>query len=182
MEVILLENKLIVRRLIAGIFLILFAILVMSESLKMANVSSLLGGNSERAIMVAAGSGMILSIFAGITGVIYSATCKIHPNKIIEYVIVIVDIFIIFFVSTNQYASYYKDLIIFQFAFALFIVIGAPYKNGYKGMPFKKSNKKSPAAGVNTTRQQLNDLKEMLDDGTITQKEYDAKRKKILDI
>lgn len=57
MEVILLENKLIVRRLIAGIFLILFAILVMSESLKMANVSSLLGGNSERAIMVAAGSG-----------------------------------------------------------------------------------------------------------------------------
>lgn len=30
---------------------------------------------------------------------------------------------------------------------------------------------KSPTAGVNTTRQQLNDLKEILDDWTITQDE-----------
>lgn len=176
------ENKLIVRRLIAGIFLILLAILVMSESLKMANVSSLLGGHSERVIMTASGEGVILSIFACITGVIYSATCKIHPNKIIECVIVIVDIIIILLVSTSPYLSYYKDLIFFQFAFALFIAIGAPHKNGYKGMPFKKSNMKSKKAGVNATKQQLNDLKEMLDDGTITQDEYDAKRKKILGI
>lgn len=222
------ENKLIVRRLIAGILLVLLAILVMSEALKMANVGSLLGAHYRRAITTAASSGMVLSIFAGITGVIYSATCKIRPNKIIEYLIVIVDIIIIFFVSTNQYDSYFKDLTIFQVAFVILMAIGAPYKKGYKDMPFKKLNDKtsnspdtstvSNSSDTNSTsnspdistvpnssntnstsnsadtstasnssdviliKKRLNELKELLDDGTITQAEYDAKRKKILGI
>ena len=46
-------------------------------------------------------------------------------------------------------------------------------------MPFRNKNENSLKFN---TEKQLNELKEMLDDGTITQEEYDAKRKKILGI
>ena len=46
--------------------------------------------------------------------------------------IVIINIIVIFLVSDNQYASYFKDLLIFQFIFAILWVIGVPYKKGYK--------------------------------------------------
>lgn len=68
-----------------------------------------------------------------------TATCKIRPIKAVEWMIVIIDIIVIFLVSDNQYASYFKDLLIFQFIFAILWVIGVPYKKGYKYMPLAAS-------------------------------------------
>ena len=172
-------NKLIVRRLVSGILLILFSIVVFSESAQMLNLASSLGTHYSQIISAAAGSGILLALAAGITGIIFTATCKIRPIKAVEWVIVIIDVIVTFLVSTNQYADYFKDLIIFQIIFAILLIIGAPYKKGYKDMPFRNKNENSLKF---TTEKQLNELKEMLDDGTITQEEYDAKRKKILGI
>jgi len=172
-------NKLIVRRLVSGILLILFSIVVFSESAQMLNLASSLGAHYSQIISAAAGSGILLALAAGISGIIFTATCKIRPIKAVEWLIAIVDIIVIFLVSDNQYASYFKDLLIFQFVFVILLVIGVPYKKGYKDMPFRNKNEKSLKF---TTEKQLNELKEMLDDGTITQEEYDAKRKKILGI
>ena len=68
-----------------------------------------------------------------------TATCKIRPIKAVEWMIVIIDIIVIFLVSDNQYASYFKDLLIFQFIFAILWVIGVPYKKGYKDIPWAAS-------------------------------------------
>ena len=173
MEVILLENKLIVRRLVSGILLILFSIVVFSESAQMLNISSSLGAHYSQIISTAAGSGFLLALAEGITGIIFTATCKMRPIKVVEFLIAIV------LVRDNQYANYFKDLLIFQFIFLILYLIGAPLKKGYKNMPFRNKNENSLKF---TTEKKLNELKEMLDDGTITQEEYDAKRKKILGI
>lgn len=76
--------------------------------------------------------------------------------------IIIIDI-IMFFVSLNQYVNYFKDLIIFYFS--LFIVIGTSNKNDNKPK--------------GTTENQLNELTEMLNKGTIIQDEYDTKQNEI---
>lgn len=179
MEVILLENKLIVRRLVSGILLILFSIVVFSESAQMLNISSSLGAHYSQIISTAAGSGFLLALAEGITGIIFTATCKMRPIKVVEFLIAIVDAIVIVLVRDNQYANYFKDLLIFQFIFLILYLIGAPLKKGYKNMPFRNKNENCLKF---TTEKKLNELKEMLDDGTITQEEYDAKRKKILGI
>ncbi|NUF99153.1 SHOCT domain-containing protein [Lactobacillus mellis] len=220
------KNKLIVRRLIAGILLILFAFLVMSESFDLYNLGANLNNNTK--IMAASGSGMLLAFAAGVSGAIYAATCKIRPIKGIEWTILIINCLIIGLVRTNQYIGYFKDMWFFQFGFLVLLALASPYKKGYKDMPFKKLNDKtsnspdtstvSNSSDTNSTsnspdistvpnssntnstsnsadtstasnssdviliKKHLNELKELLDDGTITQAEYDAKRKKILGI
>ena len=117
MEVTLLENKLIVRRLVSGILLILFSIVVFSESYQMLNLASSLGAHYSQVISAAAGSGFLLALAEGITGIIFTATCKMRPIKVVEFLIAIVDAIVIVLVRDNQYANYFKDLLIFQFIF-----------------------------------------------------------------
>lgn len=193
------ENKLIVRRLIAGILLILFAFLVMTESFDLYNIGASFNNNTK--LIAASGSGMLLAFAAGVSGVIYAATCKIRPIKGIELTMFIINCSVLGLVKTNQYIGYFKDMGLFELIFLILLALASPYKKGYKDMPFKKFNDKAPngsdtsaaskSSDINTvpnssdvtlTKKELSELKELLNDGTITQEEYDAKRKKILGI
>lgn len=169
------ENKLIVRRLVSGILLILFALLAFAAS----NMDAFLRMATNVDISAIIGAYRILAIAAMAIGIFFCASCKMRPRKIVEYSIAIIGILIFALVPFTEGYSVSAYLEIFHWAFIIILAVGVPFKNGYRGMPYQNKNENSLKL---STEKQLNDLKELLDDGTITQEEYDEKRKKILGI
>lgn len=169
------NNKLIVRRLVSGILLIVLAVLSFVVSNMNANLSLI----THEDISALIGVYRILAIFSLAVGVFFCASCKMRPKKWVEYTISILAIILFILIPTTEYYSSSAYLMIFQWAFLIIMIVGLPTKKGFKDMPFQKKNENNLKT---TTEKQLSDLKELLDDGTITQEEYEAKRKKILGI
>ncbi|KRM91464.1 SHOCT domain-containing protein [Liquorilactobacillus cacaonum] len=188
-------DKLIIRRLIAGILLFVFAIIAWQESYRVVAYAGTL--YIPKSAQGAGGTGLILSILAGIIGIIYSVTCNKRPLKWLEWAICIVAIIITLLASTES-TKYYPDLNLFRWSFIILVALGLPLKKGFKNMPFEeKINNNSSYATtkppVNNTSESissekksnlndLRDLKKLLDDGIITNEEFDAKKKQILNL
>ena len=167
------ENKLIVRRLVSGILLIVLAVLSFVCSNLNANLEMLTGQDIDALV----GVYRLIAIYSLVVGIFFCASCKRRPKKWIEYTIAAITIVLFILIPSTQHYSTSAYLIIFQWALIIIVAAGLPTKKGFKDMPFQNKNENSLK---NATEKQLNELKEMLDDGTITQDEYDAKRKKII--
>lgn len=195
-------NKIIIRRLIAGILLFVFAIITWQESYRVAAYAGTL--YIPKSAQGAGGTGLILAILAGIIGVIYAVTCNKRPIKWLEWSICIVAIVITLLAATEN-TKYYPDLNLFRWSFIILVALGLPLKKGFKDMPFEEkkdtrnveentNNNSSSITGkplINSTKEaikseknsdlnDLRDLKNLLDEGIITQDDFDTKKKQIL--
>ena len=85
--------------------------------------------------------------------------------------------------SQNEITSY-VTWIFFIISVAC-LLIGIPWsKNGYKTMPYQTKNsvKKNTQKDSSDYMEQIAKLKKLLDDNAITQEEYDAKKKQLLNL
>ncbi|MDN7145307.1 SHOCT domain-containing protein [Liquorilactobacillus mali] len=183
------ENKIIVRRLVAGILLMLLAVVIYSETNEISRISALSSSNEFNAVV---GAGYILAIFAAIIGVFFSVTCKTRPKKWIEYSLSAFAIILMLLISLTDNLYLFKDLGLFRWGFIILVALGLPSKNGFKNMPFvsKKeavtidqpinNNDEIKSAPVKDTSSELRELKKLFEDDVITQEEFDAKKKQIL--
>lgn len=167
-------NKIIVQRLVSGILLIFLSILVMKESIKLLYLEDTILKIKE--LETAAVWGVVLSIFIGITGILYSATCKEWPKRDLDIRMFLINITTIFSVSSNQNVRYFKDLIIFQIFFLIFSVLGMSYRKRTNNS-LSKNKKVNKSKGAR--EKQLKELTEMLNDRNIAQNEFDTKQKNI---
>ncbi|MFT8558216.1 SHOCT domain-containing protein [Liquorilactobacillus hordei] len=195
-------DKLIIRRLIAGILLFVFAIIAWQESYRVAAYAGTL--YIPKSAQGAGGTGLILAILAGIIGVIYAVTCNKRPVKWLEWAICIVAIIITLLAATEN-TKYYPDLNLFRWSFIILVILGLPLKKGFKDMPFEEKkdaknieeNTNNNSSNViteplvnntndpirpekNSDINDLRDLKKLLDEGIITQDDFDTKKKQIL--
>lgn len=168
-------NKLIVRRLVSGILLMILALLAFICS----NMNAILRLMTNQDISALVGVYRLIAIYSLAIGIFFCASCKQRPTKWVEYTITTTSVIMFAFIPLTQGYDISSYLMIFQWALLFIVALGLPSKKGFKDMPFRNKNENSLKF---TTEKQLNELKEMLDDGTITQEEYDAKRKKILGI
>lgn len=191
-----LENKLIVRRLISGILVLICALIAIYDStfyLGSSNYDYLAKYAGKEAANISMMTGMAFVVFAIyliIVGVVFISTSKRRPKKIIEYGIVIAWFgvtFIMGVISYRQFPGLLKNILTLSF---IALVIGLPFKHGYKNMPFVGEDNRLPEKEVKTSGSimstsegnQLIELKKLMDDGIITQEEFNAKKKKILGI
>lgn len=146
------ENKLIVRRLVAGVLLIVAALWAFYDT----NVFGRLlvfykGTNMEVTVQSEEGLVVMSGILGMIVGIIYVSTSKRRPVKWLEYTITGVAIV---FLLISQSAvdliaggivSSIRWLVFFRWLVFLFIAVGLPFKNGYKDMPFVSKKNTSVA-------------------------------------
>ena len=98
--------------------------------------------------------------------------------------------------------SYYPDFNIWRWSFIILVCLGLPSNHGFKDMPFQSKNKEekptinglhssmdsqksknditSNETENNSDLDDLRSLKKLLDDGIITQDDFDTKKKQIL--
>ncbi|MFT8493533.1 MAG: SHOCT domain-containing protein [Liquorilactobacillus nagelii] len=179
------ENKIIVRRLIAGILLILMSIYCIYESNQLNRVGS-------TNLSTSAGAGYVIGAYSFIVGVIFIATCKTRPVEWFEYTIVGIGVILLIAVTVSAPQKYFVDLKFFSLGLIIFMALGLPFKNGFNGMPFTskiENDDSENAKDINSSKRYISDdsaklreLKQLLDDGIITQAEFDAKKKQILGI
>lgn len=137
------------------------------------------------------GAGLMIAIASAIIGIIFAVTCKQRPIKWVEYSISIISI-IIFLIAISQNTKFYGDLVAFQWGFFILVCLGLPFRKGFKGMPFKTRDESEPApeqeavasnsnsSNDSSNIEKLRDLKKLLDDGIITQEDFDKKKKELL--
>ncbi|MFT8361452.1 MAG: SHOCT domain-containing protein [Liquorilactobacillus satsumensis] len=189
------ENKIIIRRLIAGILLIMMAAFCVYEAFTVINFGQ--EYNIQKMIS-AGGGGIVIGIFAFIVGLIFIVTSKTRPIKTVEYSISVLGVVIFIFTGLINRGRFFIDLPYFRWGLLLLMSLGLPFKNGFKDMPFiseseakkktvpvKQPVKKTVVQAVkepskNEDLSQLVELKKLLDSGVITKKDFDAKKKQIL--
>lgn len=197
------ENKLIVRRLIAGILLLLSSIIELAESVRVAEYGEKFDtSNFTSQYTSQAGIGLIAGAIAFIIALVFIVTCKMRPRKWVEISLAIA-IAISFLFATIVPTNYFTDLPIFKWANLFFICLGLPWsKKGFKGMPYVSKAEKTMVEENNATEEsdtihrekavsneprinvpdEIAKYKKLLDDGTITQDEFEAKKKQLLNL
>lgn len=194
------ENRVIVRRLVAGILLIILALYTFYRSYVFSTVpekynaimdtelKNEMNGNSNALFVFGI---LILTI-----GIIFSLTSNKRPHKWIENSLALAFVLISMacgILAGGVVAPISKQLSVLAF---FLVILGLTWsKKGFKGMPFIKKGeavveaKTNPAVPTEVSNKQatikgssteLRELKKLLDDGILTQEEFDAKKKKIL--
>lgn len=140
------ENKLIVRRLVAGVLLIVAALWAFYDT----NVFGRLlvfykGTNMEVTVQSEEGLVVMSGILGMIVGIIYVSTSKRRPVKWLEYTIT--GVAIVFLLISQSAVDLIAGGIVssIRWLVFLFIAVGLPFKNGYKDMPFVSKKKTSVA-------------------------------------
>lgn len=140
------ENKLIVRRLVAGVLLIVAALWAFYDT----NVFGRLlvfykGTNMEVTVQSEEGLVVMSGILGMIVGIIYVSTSKRRPVKWLEYTIT--GVAIVFLLISQSAVDLIAGGIVssIRWLVFLFIAVGLPFKNGYKDMPFVSKKNTSVA-------------------------------------
>ncbi|EJE99197.1 SHOCT domain-containing protein [Liquorilactobacillus mali] len=180
------ENKLIPRRLIAGIILLLLSIFEMVESYHVSAYGQMINNDSYNG---EGGLGMIIGAIAFIVALVFIFTSKSRPKKWVEITLAV---FIVLGVVFNQMITdnTFIDLPFFGWINVVISCFAFPWsKKGYKGMPYiskdEKNEQKSvePAAQTSSTvADEIVKYKQLADNGIITQEEFEAKKKQLLNI
>lgn len=180
------ENKLIPRRLIAGIILLLLSIFELVESYHVSAYGQMINNdvyNSE------GGLGMIIGAIAFVVALVFIFTSKSRPKKWVEITLAI---FIVLGIVFNQLItnSTFIDLPFFGWINVIISCFAFPWsRKGYKDMPYISKNEKNEQKLAESTTQvsptdadEIGKYKKLLDDGAITQEEFEAKKKQLLNI
>lgn len=180
------ENKLIPRRLIAGIILLLLSIFELVESYHVSAYGQMINNISYKS---EGGVGLISGSIIFVVSLIFIFTSKSRPKKWVETVLgLLAAISCIIIIITDP--KLYVDLILYGWANVVIACIALPWsKKGYKGMPYISKNEKNEQKLAESTTQvsptdadEIGKYKKLLDDGAITQEEFEAKKKQLLNI
>ncbi|CAD7483784.1 hypothetical protein [Lacticaseibacillus paracasei] len=140
------ENKLIVRRLVAGVLLIVAALWAFYDT----NVFGRLlvfykGTNMEVTVQSEEGLVVMSGILGMIVGIIYVSTSKRRPVKWLEYTIT--GVAIVFLLISQSAVDLIAGGIVSSIRWLVFLLIavGLPFKNGYKDMSFVSKKNTSVA-------------------------------------
>lgn len=191
-------NKLIVRRLVAGVLLIVTALWAFYDTTVFGRLLAFYRGtNMEMVVQSEEGLVIMSGILGLIVGIVYVSTSKRRPVKWLEYTIT--GVAIVFLLLSQTVVDLLTGGIVsaIRWPVFLFIVVGLPLKNGYKDMPFASKKASSitdvvsdhgPAetgSNKNDKTNMIDDadlrkLKKLLDDGIISEQEFNAKKKQLL--
>ncbi|MFT8866141.1 MAG: SHOCT domain-containing protein [Lacticaseibacillus paracasei] len=192
------KNKLIVRRLVAGVLLIVTALWAFYDTAVFGRLLAFYRGtNMEMVVQSEEGLVIMSGILGLIVGIVYISTSKRRPVKWLEYTITGVAIVFLLLSQTAVDLLAGGIVSVIRWLIFLFVGVGLPLKNGYKDMPFasKKassitdvvsdhdlaetgSNKNDKTNMIDDT--DLRKLKKLLDDGIISEQEFNAKKKQLL--
>lgn len=183
------KKELILRRLIAGIALILVA----AYTIYLGITYSSMGVQSGYGELTSLGGDLaILGSGNLIAGIILVSTSYMFPKKWIDYIVIALSCFS----GTLCLVEFPQSEFTNGFHWALLIIcivsllVAIPWsKNGYPNMPYQSTSSNSPQMKTknNTNNsydytEEIAKLKNLLDDNAITQEEYDAKKKQLLDL
>ncbi|AVI94071.1 putative permease [Oenococcus oeni] len=186
------ENKLIVRRLVAGILLLLASFRGFYISYSVFHAEKQFSIVTQEKMQTFAEYSLTIAVVSFIVSIIFLITCKRRPEKMIEYsitgvVLLVFIVTVIYVIGITAYtAGFLSTLNVLMLALT---ALGLPGKKGFKGMPFitQEETEKPIQKSENTVKaenkndlQQLVELKKLLDSGVITKKEFEAKKKQIL--
>lgn len=186
------KNKLIVRRLVAGILLLVMAIVSFYEATSIMKdaeeLQSVVDSSTMARIQGAGGVMVMMGLWGIVIGIIYTATCKIRPRKWLEWTIIGVDL-VVFFLTATEVDLISTGLVsIIRWVVFILVAVGAPLKYGYTDMPWATKAdraKQTPPTSTpltDNTAEQITKLKSLLDSGALTQDEFDAKKKQLLNL
>ncbi|MHA5168174.1 SHOCT domain-containing protein [Oenococcus oeni] len=186
------ENKLIVRRLIAGILLLLASFRGFYISYSVFHAEKQFSFVTQEKMQTFAEYVLTVAIVSFIISIIFLITCKRKPEKMIEYSItgMVLLVFLITAIYAIGITAYTAGILsTFNILMLFLTALGLPGKKGFKGMPFitqeeaakpiQKSESTAKAENKNDL-QQLIELKKLLDSGVISQEDFDTKKKQIL--
>ncbi|MCD7137248.1 SHOCT domain-containing protein [Limosilactobacillus balticus] len=182
------QKELISRRLIAGVILALFALYT-----GYIGIQWCVAGTQEEGLesMVSIGGDLvILAAINLIVGITFAATSYMFPKKWLDITLValafLADLVCLIEFPQSEFsnATNWEMLIIC----VVLVVLAMPWSTkGYHNMPYNGKitvNTEANSAVINNTDsfEQIAKLKSLLDDGAITQEEYDAKKKQLLNL
>lgn len=191
------ENRLIVRRLIAGIILLILSIFELIESYHVAIFGQVVKNNEFNS---EAGVGLIIGTITFVVSLVFIFTSKTRPKKWLETTLAIMTALGFLSVMITSHNDF-PDLPVFAWSNLVITCIAFPWsKKGYKGMSYVSKTEKTTVEENNTTEEnntapreravsnelrinvpdEISKYKKLLDDGTITQEEFDAKKKQLL--
>lgn len=172
------ENKLIVRRLIAGIILLIVSIFELIESYHAAAFGQAIKNNEFNS---EGGVGLIVGVIAFVVSLVFIFTSKSRPKKWVETTLAIVIALGFLSVLITSHKDF-PDLPVFAWINLIIACIAFPWsKKGYKGMPYVTKNEqtisKDKLNSSTSTADEIAKYKKLADDGTITQEEFETKKK-----
>lgn len=185
-------NKLIVRRLVAGILLlgtsawsIFNSFQDVENVITIEKAEEIVGHNQDiTPIWNNIFASWMLIVIAIAIGIIYIVFSNKRPIKWLEYSMISIAIIGLVVFTVIEPSENYG-----QYIFIVLVALGAPLKKGFKGMPFATqeeaekptpNQKKAVKTEDSGNLQELVELKKLLDSGVITKKDFDAKKKHIL--
>lgn len=177
------ENKLIIRRLIAGIILLILSVFELIESYHVATFGQAIRNNEFNS---EGGVGLIIGAIAFIVALVFIFTSKSHPKKWAEIALAIVIALGFLSVMITSHKDF-SDLPVFAWLNLIIACIAFPWsKKGYKGMPYVSKNEqtitKEKLDSSNDVADEIAKYKKLADNGTITQEEFEAKKKQLLNL
>lgn len=177
-----------VRRVIVGALQLLLAFFIYDEAESASRLYAF--ANSDSGSMAAA-SGIMLAAACAVTGLIFIITNK--QNKRWIYWTISIITAVMFLISLTSASSYFKDLTVFAWAYIILSAIGVfrfgkqkPTNESGSDVPAEpdesENNKNGQQSSSSDSSDELRNLKKLLDEGVITQDEFDAKKKQLLGI
>ncbi|MCC4342839.1 hypothetical protein GIX77_08915 [Lactobacillus reuteri] len=178
------QKTIILKRLITGIILLLVGLWVGYIGISFSSM----GVTYDYPMAVSYGGDEIILASANlIIGITFISTCYMFPKKWLDYILVGLGV-ILYSICLTEFSqneiTSYVTWIFFIISVAC-LLIGIPWsKNGYKTMPYQTKNsvKKNTQKDSSDYMEQIAKLKKLLDDNAITQEEYDAKKKQLLNL
>lgn len=196
-------ERMIVRRLVAGIGLIVWALYSFYRSYTFSSFankySTALGRKITDSMIKNSNALIIFSVLILLIGVSFIATCNRKPNKNLDYPIVII-YFIVSAICGAMAGTLAPITKLIAFVAFILLILGLSFKNRLKtnekedtrNIDKNSSNITNKSLITDTTEpikseknsnlNDLRDLKKLLDDGVITQEDFDTKKKQILNL
>lgn len=163
-------------RLVFGIIFIVVAVFALFQSLTVSAAYSL--ANSEDGTTAGA-AGLVFSILMLVIGIIFIAARKNNSRgfKTATYIMCVIG-----FLLALGAMDEFSDMIIY----AILLVAGVFFSNRTTRIKDSNNNNKPQMPNINSSNNDSTDeilkFKKLLDEGAITQEEFDAKKKELLNL
>lgn len=168
------------RRLIPGIVMLIFGLYIAYCGVNASVIGSRLG--VERAVALG-GDDVFLGLAGIVSGIVLICTHKKMPKRWVDYTIAIFSAicFIICLTEFPRFGAGPLNWVTFIVILACLIYALPWSKDGYKNYHYPNSNAKLNAS-AESNLEDIEKLKKLLDNGAITQDEYNKKKKQLLNL